>query len=88
MLNGSWASWIGTAQRQQLHTDAQVMLGVAPQPLFDEGRGEPIETGFDRRMGGEEVAARVTARATSNGTPLSSMKHRARSNTAKAACLR
>ena len=48
--------WIGTAQRQQLlYTDAQGILDMGPQPLFDKGRGEPIETGFDRRMGGEEV---------------------------------
>src|SRR5262245_44494943 len=49
--------WIGTAQRQQvLHTDSQGVLGIPPEPLFDESRSEPIETRFDGSMGGEEIA--------------------------------
>jgi hypothetical protein len=49
--------WMDTAQRQQLlHADAQVILGVEPQRLFDEGRRKPIEPRLDGRVGGEEVA--------------------------------
>ena len=48
---------IRTPERQQiLETDAKGLSHMSPQLLFDKGRGEPIETGCDRRMGGEEVA--------------------------------
>jgi len=75
------------AQRQQvMERNAQLLFGIPAQVLLDEGRSETVETGGHRRVGGEEIAARVAASATSKGWPVSSMKVRARSNTANAAC--
>ena len=68
-----------------MECNAELLLGITAEVLLDEGRRETVKAGGHCRVGGEEVPARVAASATSKGCPFSSMKLRARSNTAKAA---
>jgi len=67
--------------------DAELLLGVATEVLLDEGGIEAVKAGGDCRVGGEEVSRSRDGQCHFEGCPVSFMKLRARSNTAKATCL-
>jgi pyridoxal biosynthesis lyase PdxS len=64
---------------------AELLLGIATEVLLDQRRSEAVEAGATAVWVVNRLPARVTARATSKVCPLSAMKLRARSSTAKAA---
>ena len=76
---------LATQGQQILAGDAEPLLGIAAEVLLDERGSKTIEAGRHRRVGGEEVARAGDGQGASKGCPLSAMKPRARSSTAKAA---
>ena len=58
MLKGSAGSFgVRAPEGQQVaERDAELLPGVAAEVLLDQGRGEAVEAGGHRGVGGEEVA--------------------------------
>ena len=85
MLNGSRVLRLLAAHGQQrLHGNAQLVFGSAPILAHQLGR-KAIEPGFDRCMGGEQIAGARRIEGHGEGDPLRAIWLRARSSTANAA---
>jgi len=75
------------AQSQQvMERNAELLLGVSTEVLLDESRSEAVKTGGHRRVRGEEIADSSRGQCHFEGLAVCSIKLRARSRTANAAC--